>query len=219
MTSPRAIAIWVAGLFIVATAASVASLPLLTPLATAPDPLVAVAGAPSQVVASVLLIFVASAAIIAIPVAFYPLLSRYSQAGALLYFAARIFESVAFLLGGIFTLGMLNAAQAGNADGFTLARDLGDAAYAAGPTLFFSLSALVLSVLLWGSRLVPRWLSGWKFIGALMMVVQGVLTLAGPLDPTLEATLFMPIAVNEMVLAGWLIVAGFDRKALARLGA
>lgn len=216
--SPRAIAYWVAGLFVLATVASVASLPLLDPMTGAQDKVAALVGAPNKVVAAVVLIFIASAAIVAIPVVFYPLLARASQAGALLYLAARLFESLAFVLGGIFTIGMLNAAQTGNLPGLALAQDLSDVAYATGPTLFFSLGALVLAVLLWRSRLVPRWLSGWKFVGALLMVVQGVLTLAGPLEPTLETALFMPIAVNEMVLAVWLVLRGFDPVALARLG-
>ena len=220
MTQARKISLWVAGLFVVATVTSVLALVLLDPLTGAGHVVAAVSGAPGRVVAAVMLMFASAAAIIAIPVAFFPLLSRHSAAGALLYFAARVFESVAYLIGGIFTLGLLNAARSG-ADGATamVLKDLADIAFATGPTLFFSLGAMVLAVLLWGSHLVPRWLSGWKLLGGALMLVQGVLTLAGPLDPMLETALFMPVAVNEMVLALWLIVKGFEPAALARLGA
>lgn len=218
MARARRSAFWVAGLFIVATVTSVAALALLSPLTGAEDKAAALAGAPGTVVFSVVMMFVSVAAIVGIPIAFYPVLRGYSVEGALLYLVARMFEGIAYVVGGVFTLGMLNLARAGTPELIPFAQDLSDIAYGVGPTLFFGLGALVLGLLLWGSRLVPRWLSGWKVIGAAMITVQGVLTLANPLDPTLEMVLFMPIAVNEMVFALWLIVKGFDRNALQRLG-
>jgi len=219
MTMPRRAALWGAVLFIIATATSVAALLILNRAALAADPAAAMAAAAGAVTLAVLLMFASATAIILIPVAFFPVLRRHSEAGALGYFALRVFESVAYVMGGVFTVAMLNLARGGgSSDAFALVADLADIAFAAGPTLFFSLSALWLGILFWRSRLVPRWLAGWKALGALLMVVQGGLTLTGPIAPGLETALFMPIAVNEMVLAVWLIAVGFDKAALARLG-
>jgi len=221
VTYARKVAIWVAVLFIVATATSVAALMLHAPLIETTDTLTAIAAAPGALVAGVVLMFASAAAIIGIPIVFYPLLRRHSETGALMYFTARLFESVAYVLGGVFTLSLLPLAR-GGADGSAAAlamKALAEIAFDAGPTLFFGIGAMVLAVLLLGSRLVPRWLSLWKLVGGAMITLQGVLSLYGPLPAGVEQVLFLPIAVNEMVLAVWLIVRGFDRDAVAALGA
>ncbi len=81
--------------------------------------------------------------------------------------------------------------------------------------LIFSLSAIILGVIFYQTKLVPNWLSVWKIVGGVLLFVQGLLVLFELATPTLEATLFIPIAVNEMVLAVWLIVKGFSATALA----
>ena len=75
----------------------------------------------------------------------------------------------------------------------------------------FGLSALILYTLLYQSRLVPRWLSAWGFIGGVMVLTAGVLRLFGEssTSPT-SILLTVPIGINEMVLAVWLIVRGFN---------
>jgi len=70
---------------------------------------------------------------------------------------------------------------------------------------------------LYRSRLVPRWLSGWGLVGATLVTVAGLLVmldLAVPLGTT-QAILAIPIAVQEMVLAVWLIARGFNPAAIA----
>jgi len=59
------------------------------------------------------------------------------------------------------------------------------------------------------SRLVPRWLSGWGVAAAFLMMTAGVLALVSNSDVTSYAFLILPIAVQEMVLAVWLLVKGF----------
>ena len=86
-----------------------------------------------------------------------------------------------------------------------------------GPNTLFSLNALIVSYLLYQSRLVPRFLSVWGLIGAPLILaasllrVFGVITLFSPI----AVLLALPIALNEMVLAVWLIVKGFNSSAIA----
>lgn len=98
-------------------------------------------------------------------------------------------------------------------------RDASDAAFNMGTVIIFSLSAIILGIIFYRTKLVPRWLSAWKFVGGILLLLQGVLVLFNVITPTLEATLFLPIAVNEMVLAVWLIVKGFNVPAMDRLSA
>jgi len=61
------------------------------------------------------------------------------------------------------------------------------------------------------ARLVPRWLSVWGFLGLALMIVAALLAMFGVIGPMspVEVGLNVPIALQEMVLAGWLIVKGY----------
>ena len=219
--SPRVIAVWTGVLFIFATVTSVLALTLSAPVTDASDIGAAAAASAQGLISSVLLMYAASASIIAIPVVLFPLLRRYSETGALLYFAIRMFEALAYVLAGILTLSLLRivqtAAEAPAPGLLAAVNALADIAFDAGPTLFFGLGAVVLGWLFWRSRLVPGWLALWKLAGGLLIMVRGTLSMYGPLSVGTEMVLFMPIAVNEMVLAVWLIGLGFNADAVAAL--
>ena len=72
--------------------------------------------------------------------------------------------------------------------------------------IVFSLGALMIYGLFYQSKLVPRWLSGWGLIGAIMYLA---VPLVGIFGPDL-GILVGPLALQEMVLALWLIVKGFN---------
>jgi len=76
-----------------------------------------------------------------------------------------------------------------------------------GIMIVFSLTALILNYLLYQSGLIPRWLSGWGLIGAILLLAAGLLEVFG-FNPT--EILSLPIALQEMVFAVWLIVKGFN---------
>jgi hypothetical protein len=72
----------------------------------------------------------------------------------------------------------------------------------------FVLGALMFYVLLYKSRLVPRWLSVWGLVGAVLYIVL-------PLGSMFELSLgflMAPLALQEMVMAVWLITRGFDQS-------
>jgi hypothetical protein len=82
-----------------------------------------------------------------------------------------------------------------------------------GTLIFFALGAVTLNYVLFRSRLVPRWLATWGLIGAPLALGYGLLGLLGygtDLGSPLML-LAMPIALQEMVFAGRLIIRGFDR--------
>ena len=82
---------------------------------------------------------------------------------------------------------------------------------AAVTTIVFGIGALMFSYLLYASRLVPRWISVWGLVGAVPYTAVGVLGLFG----TNPEILYIPLAVQEMVLAVWLIAKGFNRGTIA----
>jgi hypothetical protein len=85
-----------------------------------------------------------------------------------------------------------------------------------GAMVVFGLTALILNYLLYQSKLVPRFISVWGFIGAILMLAAGLLAMfgLGYLSP-ITVLLGLPMALNEMVLAVWLIVKGFNSSAIA----
>ena len=85
-----------------------------------------------------------------------------------------------------------------------------------GAVLTFGLGASLYYVVFYRSRLVPRWLSGWGLVGTTLVMVSGLLVMfrvAAPLGTT-QTVLAVPIAMQEMVLAGWLLTRGFNPAAV-----
>ncbi len=78
--------------------------------------------------------------------------------------------------------------------------------------MFAGLGCLTLNTVLYRSRLVPRWLSAWGLIGATGVLIYGslgVFGVSGGLGSP-YMLLAMPLAFQEMVFAGWLIVRGLQ---------
>jgi hypothetical protein len=65
--------------------------------------------------------------------------------------------------------------------------------------------------LLYRTRLVPRWLSGWGLVGTTLMFLATLLVMSRLIGIVTTSYLVqtLPIALQEMVLAVWLIVKGF----------
>jgi len=78
-------------------------------------------------------------------------------------------------------------------------------------------SKLLSLYVLYTSRLIPRLLSAWGFVGGVLVLAAAMLyafNVISALD-AVSALLSLPIAVLEMVLAVWLIVRGFNPSAIA----
>ena len=67
--------------------------------------------------------------------------------------------------------------------------------------------------MLYQARLIPRWISGWGIAAAVLYLAGGLIAFFGP---TLEI-LLLPMLPQEMVMAVWLIVKGFNPTAVASL--
>jgi hypothetical protein len=81
--------------------------------------------------------------------------------------------------------------------------------------LVFPLGAIMLYAVFYRSKLIPRWLTIWGLIGVALHLaftgLAGMFTLTGSL-PTIFMVLNIPILVQEMVMAVWLIVKGFNTQ-------
>jgi hypothetical protein len=225
MFSDRMTAIIAGVLWIIATAAYSLAVLILSPILTAPDYLISVSANETQVLIAMLLELTDAAAVAGIAIMLFPIIKRHNEALGLGYVGARIIESVTVIVSVIFMLSLINVSQefisAGASDA-SYFQALGTLLLAArdwtnliGINFVFGLGALIIYYLLYQSKLVPRFISVWGLIGATLLFVAGLLMMSGLIPPlsVVDTVLSIPIAVQEMVLAVWLIVKGFNSSA------
>ncbi len=78
----------------------------------------------------------------------------------------------------------------------------------------FGIGALLFYSVLYQSKLVPRWLSVWGIIAIILYLVTGFLEIFGIITEMspFNSILGFPIFLQEMVMAIWLIVRGFNSE-------
>ena len=79
------------------------------------------------------------------------------------------------------------------------------------------IGAAIYYTVFYRTRLLPRWLSVWGLLGLLLMLVgafSGMFGLIGAFSQP-QMLLMFPIMLQEMVMAVWLIVKGFNPSAIA----
>jgi hypothetical protein len=229
MRTNRKTAITVGVLYITATVAGILAAVSLGSLLIGPDALADLAAHETSVLATAFFELVMAVAVAGVAFMIYPVLKQDAdtprkQGLALWYVGTRITESVLFLMGIFGLLSLLALSQGIATAGVTdpaLSRAMGsvlqtasDYAWMLGQSVF-SVGAVMLYYLLYVSRRVPRWLSVWGLIGAPLMLVAGLsLPLTGDPNSTVSSILYAPLALQEMVLAVWLIIRGFNPPAV-----
>lgn len=226
MDSTRKTAVAVGILFIIATVSPILSMVLISGSLDASDYLSAISTDGNRVIMGALFELIMAAAIFSIPVLLFPVLQKHSTGAARGYLTARIFEAVPLTVGAICLLILVSLSResviagASGASQFqplgTLLRSARDWTSLIGGQVIFSLTALILNWALYKSKLVPRLLSGWGLFGVPLMLAGGLLVVFGVLadSSTIQTILMLPLAVQEMVFALWLIFKGFNRSAI-----
>jgi hypothetical protein len=214
-------------LFLVCTAASLLSFPFTGLILEDPDYLTTLTLNETSVIIGALIEFIWAAAGAGIAIGLYPILKRYNGALALGSVGFRVVEGIFVLVGTLSLLSLLTlsqefiAAGAPDTSSFqtlgTLLLALRDWQLHVISGLAFSLGALMYYVLLYKSKLIPRWLSGWGVLGTVLSLVAIVLaSLAQDFGmESVHTYLSIPIGVNELVFAVWLIVKGFNQPGIA----
>jgi len=225
MNSDRKTAIIVGVLFIIATIAPIISaIPLsVVPLGFLgtegdPDYLGAISENENQVLVGALLWLAMTASVVAIPIAMFPILRKHNEGLALGYVGARAFEGFFDSVNVISLLLLLSLSRESVNSGapvasyFQTSGALLLAAIDWGSLLLdlaWLLSVPVFNYVLYQSKLIPRWLSGWGLIGGALWLATWPVRMFG-LGPPMIEIFALPIAAQEMILAVWLIVKGFD---------
>ena len=230
MNSYRKTAMIVGVLFIIATVAPLLSFPFSGFITDDPDYLVNVSANATQVIIGALFEFIMCLAIAGIAIWAYPILKKHNDGLALGYVGFRLIEGILLTIAVIGLLSLLTLSQefvkAGAPDA-SYFQSLGTLLLAARDwtgvlgSFAFILGALMYYYIFYQSKLIPRWLSVWGLIGVPLWIAAELLIMFGLIESfsTNAILLDIPIAVNEMVLAVWLIVKGFNPSAIASLSA
>lgn len=230
MSSDRKSAIWVGVLWIMATVFPVMSISAWGALDDGQGILANAATHKSQLITWALLNLVGAFAAAGVAFMFYPILVRAVDTSvkkglSLWYVGTRITESGFYLVAILATWAFLPlsrdfaAAGAPDASHFqtsgVILQTTQDLALALAQSVF-AIGAAMLAYLLFQARLVPRWLSLWGLVAAPLFLIASLSLLwTGDPNSTLANTFFAPLALQEMVLAVWLIFKGFNAAALA----
>jgi hypothetical protein len=209
-------------LFIAATAASLVG-SAVEPVLTRTDYLTRISQNANSVSAGGLLELIAAGTSVAIAIALFPVLKRWNASMALGSVVFRTIEAVMYTVGAVSLLTLLTVGQlfarAATADRASV-QAIGDAlvgvrqeSVLAG-VFAFAVGALMYYAIFYRSQLIPRWLSGWGIVGVILMLAACLSALFTRNPVTSYVILILPIAVQEMVLAVWLIAKGFNPSAL-----
>jgi hypothetical protein len=228
MNTHRKTAITVGVLFIIATAFLFIGEAVYKPILSSPDYLDLAYPNRTIVTIGILLEFMIVLAMPLIPVFLFPVLKHHNETLALGYVVFRLLEAVILIsVAEINKLSLIGVSQAYlNQEGVGAAnyQAIGSAIQAEnywGDTagliynIVFVVGALMLYTVLYQSKLIPRWLSIWGLIAAVALLIGALLSIFGNISPVLTLAMILPIAVQEMVMAGWLIVKGFNPTAIA----
>jgi len=225
MNSNRKTAIVAGILFIFATVVGLLSnVAFLKPILDAPDYLGKIFASENQILIGSLLHIIASFACAGIAIALYPVLRKFNEGLALGSVGFRIGEAILYVFGSIGVLMLLplsqefiKAGMPGTSYFQTLANSLLSMHDWTGilAVITFGPGALMYYAIFYKSKLIPRWLSGWGLIAATLCLISGILVMFNIIEffTPVQIAINIPIGLQEMVLAVWLIAKGFNLTA------
>lgn len=140
---------------------------------------------------------VSGVSVIVIAVLMFPLLRSYGNKIASAYLALKVVEGVIMIVAGV--LFFIHSESL---------LELRDLLYLVHGYIF-AIPALLFYILLFRSKLVPEWLSIWGGIASILLVVVNIFEFVG-IQFWGMMVLYLPIVLNEFVLALLLIFKGFN---------
>lgn len=212
----------VSGTLFIAALVAVLAAGAFEPDFAGPNYLSELTASSTQLNIAALLHLLAAGLSVGIAVALYPLLKQQRPALALGALAFRIVEAVMYAVAAIAFLAVLplghkyTDALPGERAPFEMMADsvlgIRDHIVLVG-VLSFGVGALLYYVAFHQTRLVPRWLSGWGVVAALLIMTACLLALFSGNHIETYTFLILPILLQEQVLGVWLLIKGLRVRA------
>jgi hypothetical protein len=149
------------------------------------------------------------AAYVGMTIALYPLLQKQNASLALGYVGFRLVAAACIVMGVILLLLLLTLSQEFSKAGAPTSSHF----QTIGEMLRNSRDLVNHVGTIYQSNLVPRWLSGWGLAGTVVAIAASCLFMVRTIDLLTSVYLNFPLALQEIVFAGWLIMKGFNSSA------
>jgi len=211
-------------LFIIGTVAGILSLSGATIL-DGPNYLTKIAENQNMVVLGALLILTMGISLSSMTVVLFPVIKKYNETlalGALVFrgvleLVCYVASAVSWLLFIALSRNFVNAGTPAISNYQLMGIMLKDDRFLMGEitAIVFSIGALFIYYIFYKTKLIPRWLSLWGLAGAIIYLADGIVCLF-MFNTELEFFKYI-LGVQEMVMAGWLIVKGFNASAFNAL--
>lgn len=217
--------------FMIATVSLFIGQSFYSPIIGAPDYLDITYPNRVTVLTGILVEFAGYLGLIFIPILLFPILKTHNRVLAWGYICLRFFEVVLLTFAQIAKLSLIGLSQnylsniGGDASYF---RNMGDSVQSvlywvdSGGLIYimvFVLGALMLYYELYKIKLVPRLLSIWGLVSAVMLVIACLMYTLNIFAAELAVLLMVPLALQEQVMAIWMIVRGFNKSVFLSVSA
>lgn len=216
-------------LFILAAVSAVAGVILYDPILNGSDYLINGSEHANQVIWGALMELILVVSAVGTATTMFPILRRYNETIALWHVCFRFLEAIIITIGVISVLSLLTlsrefvAAGAQDAAAFhasgTVLKAIHEWTFMLGPNFMLGINTLMYSYIFYKTKLVPRFIAILGMTGATLVFVCALLVMFDVIEQVSVwgGLLALPVAANEMILAVWLIMKGFNSSALARL--
>lgn len=216
-------------LFILAAVSAVAGVLLYDPILNGSDYLSNGSKHANQIIWGALMELILVVSAVGTATTMFPILRRYNETIALWHVCFRFLEAIVITVGVISVLSLLTlsrefiAAGAPDAAAFqtsgTVLKAIHEWTFMLGPNFMLGINTMMYSYIFYKTKLVPRFIPILGMTGAALVFVCALLVMFGVIEQVSVwgGLLALPVAANEMILAVWLIVKGFNSSALDSL--
>ena len=186
---------------------------LVSSVVDTPDFITSVSAHRTTLVLGAFLMLLNTAVDIGKAVLFFPIVEKHSKRTALTYLSAMVFEVALLAVGGLCLLSLIPLSEQLDAGQVSaeLARSVGSLAVDSNTMAYqigqagLAFGAFFLCVLLYRTRLVPRFLAAWGVVGYAVHFTGAVAEIFGS---HVSLVLLIPGALFELTFGVWLLVKG-----------
>ncbi|MHC0038029.1 DUF4386 domain-containing protein [Pseudoneobacillus sp. C159] len=216
-------------LFILAAVSAVAGVILYDPILNGPDYLTNGSQHTNQIVLGAVMELILVVSAIGTATTMFPILRKYNETVALWHVCFRFLEAIIITVGVISVLSLLTLSQelvalsspdtaSFQSSGIVLLA-IQKWTFLLGPNFMLGINTMMYSYIFYKTKLVPRFIPILGMTGAISVFICALLVMFGvfPQLSVWGAILALPVAANEMILALWLIVKGFNPSVLSFL--
>lgn len=216
-------------LFILAAVSAVAGVMLYDPILNGSDYLINGSKHANQVILGALMELILVVSAVGTATTMFPILRRYNETIALWHVCFRFLEAIVITVGVISVLSLVTLSQEFVAAGApdvaafqtsgTVLKAIHEWTFMLGPNFMLGINTMMYSYIFYKTKLVPRFIPILGMTGATLVFICALLVMFGVIEQVSVwgGLLALPVAANEMILAVWLIMKGFNSSALASL--